>query len=42
MDYGYARVSSVGQNLDRQLNELLSLGLDRKKNIYRQRIRKRL
>lgn len=31
MDYGYARVSSVGQNLDRQLNELMSLGLDRKR-----------
>ena len=28
MNYGYARVSTIAQNLDRQLNELFKLGLD--------------
>ena len=33
MNYGYARVSTVAQNLDRQLEELLKIGIDGK-NIY--------
>lgn len=33
MNYGYARVSTVSQNLDRQLDELTKLGLD-DKHIY--------
>ncbi len=28
MNYGYARVSTIAQNLDRQLEELLKLGID--------------
>ena len=28
MNYGYARVSTVAQNLDRQIDELLKIGLD--------------
>ena len=34
MTYGYARVSSKGQNLDRQLTELRNFGID-EKSIYR-------
>ena len=30
MNYGYARVSTIAQNLDRQLEELTKLGLDEK------------
>ena len=30
MNYGYARVSTIAQNLDRQLEELIKLGLDEK------------
>lgn len=33
MNYGYARVSTIAQNLDRQLDELLKIGID-EKNIY--------
>ena len=33
MNYGYARVSTIAQNLDRQLEELTRLGLD-EKHIY--------
>ena len=33
MNYGYARVSTIAQNLDRQLEELLNIGIDGK-NIY--------
>ena len=33
MNYGYARVSTTTQNLDRQIDELLKLGID-EKNIY--------
>ena len=33
MNYGYARVSTIAQNLDRQLEELLKIGID-SKNIY--------
>ena len=33
MNYGYARVSTIAQNLDRQLDELLKLGID-KTHIY--------
>ncbi len=33
MEYGYARVSTIAQNLDRQLEELTKLGLD-EKHIY--------
>ena len=33
MNYGYARVSTITQNLDRQLEELLKIGIDGK-NIY--------
>lgn len=33
MNYGYARVSTTAQNLDRQLEELIKLGLD-EKHIY--------
>ena len=33
MNYGYARVSTIAQNLDRQLEELLKIGIDGK-NIY--------
>lgn len=33
MEYGYARVSTVAQNLDRQLDELLKIGI-LKENIY--------
>ena len=33
MNYGYARVSTIAQNLDRQLDELIKLGLD-EKHIY--------
>ena len=28
MNYGYARVSTVAQNLDRQLNEFVKIGID--------------
>lgn len=33
MNYGYARVSTIAQNLDRQLDELTKLGID-EKHIY--------
>ena len=33
MDYGYVRVSSVSQNIDRQMEEMYKLGLE-KKQIY--------
>ena len=33
MNYGYARVSTIAQNLDRQLEELLKIGID-STNIY--------
>ena len=33
MNYGYARVSTVNQNLDRQLDELMKIGIETK-NIY--------
>ena len=33
MNYGYARVSTVAQNLDRQLDELVKIGIDNS-NIY--------
>lgn len=33
MNYGYARVSSQDQNLERQTEEFLKFGIDRK-NIY--------
>ena len=33
MNYGYARVSSKGQKLDRQLVELVKFGIE-KKNIF--------
>ena len=33
MNYGYARVSTTAQNLDRQIDELLKLGIE-EKNIY--------
>lgn len=33
MNYGYARVSTLNQNLDRQVNELYTLSIN-KKNIY--------
>ena len=33
MNYGYARVSTIAQNLDRQLDELLKMGID-KAHIY--------
>lgn len=33
MNYGYARVSTTTQNLDRQIDELLKLGIE-EKNIY--------
>ena len=29
MEYGYIRVSTVAQNIDRQLNEMLELGLNK-------------
>ena len=32
MNYGYARVSTIAQNLDRQLDELSKLGIDENKN----------
>lgn len=35
MDYGYVRVSTVSQNVDRQMDEMFRLGLDLN-NIYRQ------
>ena len=33
MIYGYVRVSTIGQNVDRQMEEMYALGLD-KKHIY--------
>mgnify|MGYP000512140494 CR=1 FL=1 len=33
MNYGYARVSTIAQNLDRQLDELIKLGINNK-NIF--------
>lgn len=33
MTYGYVRVSSITQNIDRQIEEMYKLGLN-KKNIY--------
>lgn len=33
MNYGYARVSTVAQNLDRQLDELVKIGID-KSHVY--------
>lgn len=33
MNYGYVRVSTIGQNIDRQMEEMYKLGLE-KKNIY--------
>lgn len=33
MNYGYVRVSSIGQNIDRQMEEMYKLGLE-KKSIY--------
>ena len=33
MEYGYARVSTIAQNLDRQLDELIKIGID-KTRIY--------
>ena len=36
MNYGYARVSTIAQNLDRQLDELIKLGLD-ENHIYTER-----
>lgn len=37
MKYGYARVSTVGQSLDEQIEQLKKLGID-KKNIYAEKI----
>ena len=33
MNYGYVRVSTIGQNIDRQMEEMYKLGLE-KKSIY--------
>lgn len=33
MNYGYARVSTIAQNLDRQLDELTKLGIDENTSI---------
>ena len=30
MKYGYVRVSSIGQNIDRQMDEMLKLDLEKK------------
>jgi len=37
MKYGYARVSTLGQSLDEQVEQLLIFGIDRK-NIYQEKI----
>lgn len=37
MKYGYARVSTVGQSLDEQVEQLVKLGID-KKNIFKEKI----
>ena len=34
MNYGYARVSTVAQNLDRQLDEFVKIGID-DRHLYR-------
>ena len=30
MNYGYVRVSTIGQNIDRQMDEMYRLGLEKK------------
>ena len=42
MNYGYARASTIAQNLDRQFNESLKLGLDQNRFIPTKNLKKTL